>query len=1413
MQLQLGGIDLDKLPSVLAIPAAEYVEERDPLLCLWLICDLAELTLRTLVALAIADWQVDGKGRLSKQLKADIGSRIEQPTLGKWRGMALALAARTPRASRVPELYPFINDHLDPFLRGEVEPPTVASSMLELRNRLAHGGGMSRGLAARLHVDYAPRFAAMFAELAWLSAISWVVPGAAGRMIGARTELEATAVDFEVPAALRARERAVVAVAPAGWLSLWPFIQYGVPRGNDAQLRATRPVPQVYARRGEVRLALTPIGCDEVAMAEDGDDAVAYLKELVERKVEVKERWGVAGFAAELRRDANHLVGRRAELEALRAAVERGPGIAWVTGAAGIGKSYLIARLATDLAEDKNPARLVLAYRFKIGDPRCSRDSFLRFAIERLLAFSGGKPSGGRRAPLRHLEQLLAELGDDREVVFVVDGLDEVAAIDETVAEEVIVALAERAVWICAGRSERGLGSLFTAERVHHVFPDGVPGMGAIDTRAMLLDKVGPLSKRLLAQERDRGEGGEGGEPGDAAINPFVDRVVASAGGLPIYVAYVIGDVLAGRLRSFSADVTLPPSLEAYHGELLRGCAVGSVHQVLTPLVATLALGRAPLSVEVLHALLWRRGLTTADGAGRELIERGLAASASMLRRLASADGGEGYALFHLSLRDHLRAAPASAIAVATARAALGDAAVDFRAPADAAVDYLFAHGIGHLIGAERAADAAALLGSFAYLMARMSHDGAAATAALVADLAAVSAVVDDATFAEVASFINRRAHLLARGGATALLQAAIAEADDAAITIAAEAWLSAGNRRGVWWRRVDRPVVTVREQCVRTFEGHAAMVTDVAVPGDGRAISAAGDAALKVWDMGSGECLRTLQERSDSMSFAMVTSVPTASCLRELTGHGWTVWAVAAVGDGRRVVAAHGDCTLKVWDTESGACLSSMAGHQGYIWALVVHPDGKRVISAGDDRSVRVWDLDSGRSLAVLTGHEDWVAALAITSDGRGLVSAGGDRTLRLWDLDSGSLWQTLAGHRDYIAGLAIDPRGRYLYSASGDGTVGRWDLLDARCLARWPAHDDGVWTVAVTGAGERVLSGGRDGAIHLWDAATATRLNSLRGHSGWVWKLAAIGAEQVLSASADKTLKLWDFTIQPESSGRAAHTAAITALLVDPAGERAISASADGTLKLWQVGDGKCLRTFYGHEGEVRALVMASDNQVISVGSDRTLRRWELDAGKGEVVAELTGDPQALVASGAGLFIGDGAGAIVRCELATGAVLGSRVAHSGPVLALAVDHAGRRLLSAGADGTVNLWDAGGAAPLRSLRGHSWDVQAVAFAADKGLSASRDKSVKVWDLASGRCLATRARHSGTSRALAIIGDRVLSVSEDKTLAMWHLDDDRDVACWSAEAGISAISVAASGRVVLGDVAGRLTCLELVDLA
>ena len=87
-------------------------------------------------------------------------------------------------------------------------------------------------------------------------------------------------------------------------------------------------------------------------------------------------------------------------------------------------------------------------------------------------------------------------------------------------------------------------------------------------------------------------------------------------------------------------------------------------------------------------------------------------------------------------------------------------------------------------------------------------------------------------------------------------------------------------------------------------------------------------------------------------------------------------------------------------------------------------------------------------------------------------------------------------------------------------------------------------------------------------------------------------------VSASDDRTLKVWDLASGAELRTLAGHADGVTAVAVTPDGRQAVSASQDRTLKVWDLASGAELRTLAGHAGGVTAVAVTPDGRQRRLG-----------------------------------------------------------------------------------------------------------------------------------------------------------------------------------------------------------------------
>merc|ERR1711939_959810 len=123
-----------------------------------------------------------------------------------------------------------------------------------------------------------------------------------------------------------------------------------------------------------------------------------------------------------------------------------------------------------------------------------------------------------------------------------------------------------------------------------------------------------------------------------------------------------------------------------------------------------------------------------------------------------------------------------------------------------------------------------------------------------------------------------------------------------------------------------------------------------------------------------------------------------------------------------------------------------------------------------------------------------------------------------------------------------------------------------------------------------------------------------TLEGHSGWVTSLATSleNPNLLLSGSRDKTLIQWNLTRDESSYGYPkrslhGHSHIVSDVVISSDGAYALSASWDKTLRLWELSTGTTTRRFVGHTNDVLSVSFSADNrQIVSGSRDRTIKLW---------------------------------------------------------------------------------------------------------------------------------------------------------------------------------------------------------------
>lgn len=264
--------------------------------------------------------------------------------------------------------------------------------------------------------------------------------------------------------------------------------------------------------------------------------------------------------------------------------------------------------------------------------------------------------------------------------------------------------------------------------------------------------------------------------------------------------------------------------------------------------------------------------------------------------------------------------------------------------------------------------------------------------------------------------------------------------------------------------------------------------------------------------------------------------------------------------------------------------------------------------------------------------------------------------------------------------------------------------------------------------------------------------------------------------SASADKTIAIFDRqagTVQLLLQG---HTAGVNAVAFAPDGELVASGSWDRTVRLWSLTNGKRVGQLIGHEEGVYSLAFSPDGHLLaSSGFDRVVRLWAVR--ERSLLRRLRGHSDAVLTvafspDGSLLATGSMDGTVRLWRITDGEAVGTVRAHQW-VMSVRFSPRADLLVSAGADGLVKLWRLPDLALLGVLKGHRESVQAVAISPDGNFlaSASKDRTVRLWRLVDQILAHVLEDHPERVQAVAFAPDGQLLACglADGSVWFWNL--------------------------------------------
>ena len=333
-------------------------------------------------------------------------------------------------------------------------------------------------------------------------------------------------------------------------------------------------------------------------------------------------------------------------------------------------------------------------------------------------------------------------------------------------------------------------------------------------------------------------------------------------------------------------------------------------------------------------------------------------------------------------------------------------------------------------------------------------------------------------------------------------------------------------------------------------------------------------------------------------------------------TGHSANISALAFSPDGKFLVSASEDSTLKLWNPETGAEIRTLQGHSNIVTALALNVDGTEIASAALDHTLRIWSAATGDCLAVIRGPQPAVYLLKMTPDSNSLITAETVATgtiLRIWDIKTGKQIRLIKREDAAVSQIFFSGRSMFVAEESGEddatGALTTYDLSTGRLLQTHQeilcgVSDNGKW-IAI----DRSTQSARRATIV--DLANDKPFATLSGQVSRVvfsttgdWL--AYEAPSGDTAVARRTAGGPAYTIH-------GHSAEFSMLALSPDGRWLATAGADFSIHIWDVETGKLAHGMAGHYPP-SAFAFSPDGRRIAVNGGGTdlgsaVQIWDIE------------------------------------------------------------------------------------------------------------------------------------------------------------------------------------------------------------
>ncbi len=434
----------------------------------------------------------------------------------------------------------------------------------------------------------------------------------------------------------------------------------------------------------------------------------------------------------------------------------------------------------------------------------------------------------------------------------------------------------------------------------------------------------------------------------------------------------------------------------------------------------------------------------------------------------------------------------------------------------------------------------------------------------------------------------------------------------------------------------------------------------------------------------------------------------------------------------------------IYIWDLSKDTCWHLSGGHDGFINSVNYSPDGKQIVSASADGTLKIWDAVTGDSIRAIKRDTKFISA-KFSNDSKLIVSASEDHIIRIWN-STGTCIDSLT-RSPMASGIpSFTPDNRHLVF-DDCWNVRIWNFLpnvrfrqipnslNERHVAFTPDSK-----YFATSSVNYTIRGGPRNTIRVRDSQTGTCVNTFpcNNNNRSIYSLNySFDGTRIIAACSDTTIRVIDASTGDSLLTMKGHTSYINHAEFSSNDKYILSASEDSTVRLWNSSTGKMIRILHKHPYPVKYAKFSPDGKLVVSESYDSIHIYRASDGtclKRTFIRDYSGykfitfmrnkrhTPFQFVFSSSG----DSEAVRVTGNAKSGIIL---VGHTNKVESIALSSDGHYIASSSKDGTIRIWDSASGFCISTVQGINPYGSQIVFSPDgKQITSTSGSEICVID-------------------------------------------------------------------------------------